>query len=62
MNKKYTILINKITDARKKNNINWMNLLKVAIKHAPKQSKKILKNINQQDKKISKLLKQITKN
>ena len=46
----------------KKNNINWMNLLKVAIKHAPKQSKKILKNINQQDKKISKLLKQITKN
>tara|TARA_Y100001958_G_C20655708_1_gene181687 strand:- start:107 stop:295 length:189 start_codon:yes stop_codon:yes gene_type:complete len=62
MNKKYTILINKITDARKKNNINWMNLLKVAIKHAPKQSKKILKNINQQDKKISKLLKQITNN
>ena len=62
MNKKYTILINKITDARKKNNINWMNLLKVAIKHAPKQSKKILKNIKKQDKKISKLLKQITKN
>ena len=61
MNKKYTILINKITDARKKNNINWMNLLKVAIKHAPKQSKKILKILTNK-KKISKLLKQITKN
>ena len=62
MNKKYTALIKHITNARKQNNINWMNLLKVAMRHAPKQSKKILKNINQQDKKISKLLKQLTNN
>ena len=44
----------------KKNNINWMNLLRISIKFAPEQSKKILKNINKQDKKISQLLRNIT--
>jgi len=62
MKKKNQLLIDQITNARKQNNINWMNLLKVAIDHAPKKSKLILKNINRQDKKISKLLKRITDN
>tara|TARA_B100000242_G_C42798416_1_gene371405 strand:- start:167 stop:355 length:189 start_codon:yes stop_codon:yes gene_type:complete len=61
MKKNYNKIIAKIALARKKNNINWMNLLKISIKYAPNQSKKILRDINSQDKKISQLLEKITK-
>lgn len=60
MKNRYETIIKQITNARKKNNINWMNLLRISIKFAPEQSKKILKNINKQDKKISQLLRNIT--
>tara|TARA_B100001250_G_C19794902_1_gene788278 strand:- start:494 stop:676 length:183 start_codon:yes stop_codon:yes gene_type:complete len=59
MKNKYEKIIKQITNARKKNNTNWMNLLRISIKFAPKQSKKILRDINNQDKKISKLLKKL---
>ena len=61
MKNQYEAIIRQITNARKKNNINWMNLLRISIKFAPKQAKKILNDINKQDKKISQLLKKITK-
>ena len=61
MKNRYEAIIKQITNARKTNNINWMNLLRISIKYAPNQSKKILKNINKQDKKISQLLRKITK-
>tara|TARA_B100000700_G_C14548257_1_gene625326 strand:- start:269 stop:457 length:189 start_codon:yes stop_codon:yes gene_type:complete len=61
MKNRYEAIIKQITNARKKNNINWMNLLRISIKYAPNQSKKILKDINKQDKKISQLLRKITK-
>ncbi len=61
MKKQYEAIIKQITNARKKNNINWMNLLRISIKYAPNQSKKILKDINKKDREISKLLKKITK-
>ena len=61
MKKQYEAIIKQITNARKKNNINWMNLLRISIKYAPNQSKKILKDINKKYKEISKLLKKITK-
>ena len=60
MKNRYEAIIKQITNARKKNNINWMNLLRISIKYAPNQSKKILKDINKQDKKISQLLRKIT--
>ncbi len=62
MKKNYNKIITKIALARKNNNINWMNLLRISIKYAPNQSKKILRDINSQDKKISQLLAKITKN
>ena len=34
MKKNYNKIIAKIALARKKNNINWMNLLKISIKYA----------------------------
>ena len=61
MKNNYEKLIKQISNARKKNNLNWMNLLKLAIKFAPNQAKKILKNINKQDQKISKLVSKISK-
>tara|TARA_B100001063_G_C16465643_1_gene405306 strand:- start:224 stop:406 length:183 start_codon:yes stop_codon:yes gene_type:complete len=59
MSKKYLNIVKKIELARSKNNKNWMDLLRLAIKKAPKQAKLILKRINYQDKNISKLLSKI---
>ena len=59
MSKKYLNIVKKIELARSKNNKNWMDLLRLAIKKAPKQAKIILKRINYQDKNISKLLSKI---
>ena len=39
-NKKYSKIINKIQLLRKKNNINWMDILRLAMKHAPDETKK----------------------
>ena len=61
MSNNYENLINQISSARKKNNTNWMNLLKLALKYAPEKAKKILKDINKQDQKISKLVSKISK-
>jgi hypothetical protein len=59
--KKNKIIINKIEIIRSKNNKNWMDLLRLAFKYAPKEAKKILKKINQHDKKISNLFNEISK-
>ena len=59
--KEYSQIINKIQLLRKKNNTNWMDILRLAMKHAPNETKKILKNINNYDKKISNEVSSITK-
>ena len=43
-------ILNEIKKARVKNNSNWMDLLRIAIKANPKDTKKVLKNINNLDK------------
>ena len=57
----YLKIISKIEKIRSKNNVNWMNLLRLSFKLDPKNSIKILKKINYDDKKISDLLKKLTK-
>lgn len=57
--KKYLNIINKIEKVRSKNNVNWMDVLRVALKHAPNDTIKLMKNINQKDKKISSLFNSI---
>ena len=54
-------LINSIQKIRVKNNKYWMDLLRLAFKHAPKEASSIIKKINSQDKKISKLLQKLEK-
>ena len=55
----YNLIINKIQKVRSRNNINWMNILKLSFKHAPKEASKIMSKINSDDKKISTLLKKL---
>ena len=62
MNKRTDIdIIDEIQSIRSKNNINWMNILRLAFKLDPKSASKIMAKINFDDKKISNLLKQLTK-
>jgi len=58
--KKYLRIINQIEKARSSNNINWMNILRIAIKNNPKETIKIVKKINSRDGEISKLLKKLS--
>lgn len=48
-------IIDEIEKVRSKNNINWMNILKVALKASPDATLKILKKIHKSDDKINKL-------
>lgn len=58
-NKKANLLIREIEKTRSKNNKNWMDLLRLALQYAPLKAKKVLKEINKNDQKISKLLKSL---
>ena len=63
-NKKHKLnlkIINKIQKIRSKNNINWMNLLRVALKHDPKKTSKIMSQVYFEDKEISKIVKKLSK-
>ena len=54
-------LINEIFKARLQNNKNWMDLIRLVFKHAPKEAKKIVKNISECDEEITKLTKELAK-
>jgi L-amino acid N-acyltransferase YncA len=55
------ILIDKIETIRSKNNVNWMDLMRLAFKISPKEAQKIFGNINIDDNEISDLLKKLIK-
>tara|TARA_B100001121_G_scaffold291553_1_gene292432 strand:+ start:540 stop:743 length:204 start_codon:yes stop_codon:yes gene_type:complete len=52
----YLKIIDKIEKTRTVNNINWMNILRIAIISNPKKTINVMKKINLKDKKISYLL------
>ena len=54
-------LINKIQKIRSKNNINWMDMLRLAFKHDPQNSSIIMSKIYLDDQKISKLVQKLYK-
>jgi hypothetical protein len=60
MTKNHKKIINQIQQVRSKNNVNWMDLLRLAFDSAPKKASKVVKQININDKKISNLLKKLT--
>lgn len=55
-------IIDEIEKVRTKNNINWMNILRLAFKHSPSEARKIVTKINEDDKKIGSLLKKLSEN
>ena len=60
-NNKVKKIINQIENMRRKNNKNWMNLLRLAFKLDPKSSGRILNKITQHDRSISSLTKKLQK-
>ena len=54
-------LINQIQKIRKKNNVNWVDMLRLAFKHDPKNASKIMANIYSDDQRVSKIVKKLVK-
>tara|TARA_B100000242_G_C42722624_1_gene337454 strand:+ start:254 stop:463 length:210 start_codon:yes stop_codon:yes gene_type:complete len=59
--KKSLKLINQIQNIRKKNNVNWMDMLRLAFKHDPKRAAKIMSNIYTDDQRVSNLVRKLIK-
>ncbi len=57
--KNYKKIINKIESTRKKNNKNWMDILRLAFKSSPEEASKIFAQIYKQDKNIGVLAKKL---
>ncbi len=60
-NNNYLKIIDQIEKIRSKNNVNWMDVLRLAFKLDANQAKKIMQKINYDDKKISQLLSKLSK-
>jgi hypothetical protein len=58
--KNYLRIISQIENIRKKNNVNWMNILRIAFKYNPKAAAKIMSRIYLDDKRIGILVKKLT--
>ena len=54
------VIIDAIERIRSKNNVNWMNLMRLAFKTAPHEAEEIFSKINADDTTIANLLKQLT--
>lgn len=50
-------IIDAIRDVRARNNINWMGILKIALQHAPGETKTLLLAINEEDRAVSDFVK-----
>lgn len=53
-------IIDRIEAIRGRNNKNWMDLLRLAFKHAPEEAAEIMAGIYREDTEISELVKQLT--
>ena len=56
----YLETIDEIEKIRTKNNVNWMDVLRLAFKHAPNDAKKLMQRINKEDNQISKLFEKLS--
>ena len=59
--KHYLKIIDEIEKVRTRNNLNWMDVLRLAFIHAPEEAKKIMKKINEEDNHISELFEKLSK-
>ena len=54
-------LILEIQNIRKKNNVNWMDMLRLAFKQDPNGAARIMSNIYTDDQRVSNLVKKLIK-
>ncbi len=52
-------LIDKIQSIRTKNNVLWMDILRLAMLHATKEGKEIMASITENDAEITRLMKEL---
>ena len=57
--KTYNKIIDQIEKIRSKNNTNWMDILRIAFEHSPKEASKVMSDIYHEDQKISLLAKKL---
>lgn len=55
-------IIDEIEKIRTKNNVNWMDILRLAFKHAPSDARKLMAKVNEHDGGIAELLSELTEN
>ena len=55
-------IIDELEWVRANNNINWMNILRLAFKNSPSEARKIISEINKKDNEISHILDKLSKN
>ena len=57
----YLEIIDEIEKVRSGNNMNWMDILRLAFTHAPEEAKELMKKIDNEDNRISELVKKLSK-
>jgi len=57
--KSYSDLLDQIQEIRARNNKNWMGILRLGFKHAPREARALMRRITEADQEISKLSKQL---
>lgn len=55
-------IIDEVENIRTKNNVNWMDILRLAFKHAPEDARKLMGRVNEYDGRISALLTELANN
>lgn len=56
MKSKDNKIIDKVQEIRRKNNVCWMNILRLAFEAQPQRAKKIMQQINKNDAKVTMLM------
>ena len=56
----YLKIIDEVERVRARNNVNWMDVLRLAFRYAPDEARELMKKINQEDDRISALFKQLS--
>ena len=56
----YLKIIDEIEKVRSSNNMNWMDILRLAFTNAPEEAKELMKKIDHEDNRISELVKKLS--
>ena len=55
-------IIDKIQDIRSKNNVNWMDILRLAFRDSPEEARALMGKVNEYDGEIASLLRALAAN